>query len=78
MGYWYQSQNPNDTEEYTKATAPIVWERKPDGDYLTIRNNWNDNISVGRYAFLQFHLPQGMGFTWDGTDFVAPPVVEPD
>lgn len=65
MGYWYQSQNPNDTEEYTKATAPIVWERKPDGDYLTIRNNWNDNISVGRYAFLQFHLPQGMGFTWD-------------
>ena len=65
MGYWYQSQNPNDTEEYTKVTAPIVWERKPDGDYLTIRNNWNDNISVGRYAFLQFHLPQGMGFTWD-------------
>lgn len=65
MGYWYQSQNPNDTEAYIKATAPIVWERKPDGDYLTIRNNWNDNISVGRYAFLQFHLPQGMGFTWD-------------
>jgi hypothetical protein len=20
----------------------------------------------------------GIGFTWDGTDFVAPPVVEPD
>jgi hypothetical protein len=65
MGYWYTNQNPNDKGAYIKETAPIVWERKPDGDYLTIRNNWNDNISVGRYAFLQFHLPQGMGFTWD-------------
>ena len=61
----------NMTIEMRELTAPIVWERKDDGDYLTIRSHMNEGISVSRYTFLQDHLPKDMFFTWDnGKHFV--------
>jgi hypothetical protein len=47
-----------------EQTAPIVWERKEDGDYLTVRSHMNDGISVSRYAFLDRWLPKDMRFDW--------------
>jgi hypothetical protein len=47
-----------------EQTAPIVWERKEDGDYLTVRSHMNEGISVSRYSFLDRWLPQGMRFDW--------------
>ena len=46
-------------------TAPIVWERKDGRDYITIRNNWNNNTAVSRYKFLQQWLPRAMNFTFN-------------
>ena len=60
-GSMWWSNLPSNFEDM----APIVWERKPDGDYLTIRNNINDNISVSRYTFLQRYLPSTMEFHYD-------------
>jgi hypothetical protein len=61
----------NFTNELRELTAPIMWERKEDGDYLTIRNHANEGISVSRYTFLQNHLPNPMYFHYDnGKHFV--------
>jgi len=60
-GYYY-AQASNELQE---LTAPITWERKEDGDYLTIRNHINDNISVSRYTFLCAHLPRNLYFHWE-------------
>lgn len=54
-------------------TAPIVWERKEDGDYITVRNHISGNISVSRYTFLQNFLPRAMFFHYpqgEGKHFV--------
>ena len=48
-------------------TAPIVWERREDGDYLSVRSHMNDGISVSRYTFLQKWLPKSMAFDWHTT-----------
>jgi hypothetical protein len=48
-------------------TAPIVWERKEDGDYMTVRSHMNDGISVSRYTFLDKWLPKSMAFDWHTT-----------
>jgi len=55
----------NMTIDMREKTAPIMWERKDDGDYLTIRSHMNDGISVSRYTFLQNQLPKDMFFHWD-------------
>jgi hypothetical protein len=47
-----------------EQTAPIVWERKEDGDYMTVRSHMNDGISVSRYTFLDRWLPKSMRFDW--------------
>jgi hypothetical protein len=61
----------NFTDELRELTAPIMWERKEDGDYITIRNHANEGISVSRYTFLQNHLPQDLFFHYDnGKHFV--------
>jgi hypothetical protein len=44
--------------------APIVWERKEDGDYLTIRDNMVGFNSITRYWFLDRWLPRDMRFSW--------------
>ena len=45
--------------------APITWERKPDGDYLTIRNCGGTHYSVTRYMFLTEALPRELYFKID-------------
>ena len=42
--------------------APIVWERKDDGDYITVRNHMNGGTAVSRFDFLKSFLPRGMFF----------------
>ena len=53
-----------DDAEFHMQTAPIVWERKEDGDYLTVRSHMRGYISVSRYWFLSRNLPNGMDFEW--------------
>jgi hypothetical protein len=67
-GHWAWQ---NMTDDVREQTCPIMWERKDDGDFITIRNHMNDGISVSRYTFLQSHLPIGMHFHYDnGKHFV--------
>ena len=62
---------PNDSD-IREQTAPIVWERKDDGDYLTIRSHMNDGMSVSRYTFLDKWLPKEMRFIWpNGKHYVT-------
>lgn len=61
----------NVTPEFRELSAPIVWERKESGDYITIRNHMNDGISVSRYTFLAHHLPKDLFFHYEnGKHFV--------
>jgi hypothetical protein len=60
--HWY---NMNLTEDQKLMPYPILWQRKEDGDYLTIRNHINDGISVSRYEFLSRYLPADMRFHYD-------------
>lgn len=55
---WYGQWVSNLREQI----APIVWERKEDGDYITVRNHMQGGTSVSRYDFLKSFLPQGMYF----------------
>ena len=66
---WYGSWG-NDLRE---QVAPIMWERKDDGDYITVRNHMNGGMSVSRYTFLQNFLPRAMYFHYpqgEGKHFV--------
>jgi len=64
-GHWTGSWNaPSNNPNMQAQTCPIMWERKDDGDYLTIRSHMNDGISVSRYTFLDRFLPYGLGFDW--------------
>jgi hypothetical protein len=51
-------------QDTLETVSPIVWERKEDGDYMTIRNNMNDSSAVSRYQFISHYLPLGMSFDW--------------
>jgi hypothetical protein len=79
-GYWMGYKWADDA---IKKTAPIVWERKPDGDYMTVHSHLNGNCSVSRYWFIQNYLPDGFAFDWfsntgkhfikyDGKDYYLP------
>ena len=57
-GYWAWSNGFADS--IREQTCPILWERKEDGDYITVRNHINGGSAVSRYGFLQSFLPQGM------------------
>ena len=72
-GNWaYWGAGGNNPEGTYQNVCPITWERKPDGDYITIRNNLNGGSSVSRYQFIDRYLPQGMRFDWgsNGKHFV--------
>lgn len=62
----------NKSTETWARTCPIMWERKEDGDYITIRNHPNDSFGVSRYVFLQRFLPREMWFHYgsDGKHYV--------
>jgi len=52
-------------------TAPITWERKADGDYVTIRNCRQGSYSISRYSFLSWALPSPLWFRLDnGKQFI--------
>jgi hypothetical protein len=61
-GHWGWSNSYDNS--IREQTAPIVWERKDDGDYLTVRSHMNDGMSVSRYTFLENFLPRGMYFNY--------------
>lgn len=62
-GHWAWS-NLQQNLDAVEQTAPIVWERKEDGDYMTVRSHMNGGMSVSRYTFLSHYLPIGMQFDW--------------
>jgi len=62
-GHWAFNNRAGD-DTIREQTAPIMWERKEDGDYLTVRSHMNDGISVSRYTFLDRWLPKNMRFDW--------------
>jgi hypothetical protein len=81
-GHW-SWQGLSNQEATLELVAPIVWERKEDGDYITMRSHMNDGMSVSRYSFLDSFLPMGMRFDWytttgkhfvkyDGKDYYLP------
>ena len=53
------------TFEESCDLAPITWERKADGDYMTVRNCHAPYYSMSRYAFLSQALPRSMWFKID-------------
>lgn len=67
-GYWAWWEDGLVTEQ----TAPIVWERKEDGDYITVRSHKHGGSAVSRYQFINTYLPAGMSFSWgqSGKHFV--------
>lgn len=61
----------NKRETWEKV-CPVIWERKEDGDYITIRNHPEDSYGISRYIFLQRFLPREMWFHYssDGKHYV--------
>lgn len=47
-------------DKYGKDMSPILWERKKDGDYITIRNGVVGSAHISRYKFMDMYLPSGM------------------
>ena len=65
-GMWtWNRQNNQGMDAYD--LEPITWERKADGDYITIRNCPNDGMSISRYNFLRWYLPEGLSFDYNNT-----------
>ena len=51
--------------EFENTMAPITWMRREDGDFIRIRNHSRDNVSVTRYNFLHYHLPDTLRFDYN-------------
>lgn len=67
---WYKDFG----SEAFEQVAPILWERREDGDYITIRNNIGSSTAISRYNFLSWTLPMGLFFhypTGGGKHYVA-------
>ena len=48
--------------DYELSMAPVLWERRADGDYVRIRNMPIDQMTFGRAKFFRHVLPSGLGF----------------
>ena len=55
-GHWQNQVN------VTTAMAPILVQRRADGDYIRVRNGTKGSSWTSRYNFLMKHLPRGMRF----------------
>jgi hypothetical protein len=54
------------SKEQVIQTLPILWERKDDGEYITIRNHFHKHqISWTRFDFLGHYLPKGITFWYN-------------
>lgn len=52
--------------DQVKQTCPILWERKADGEYITIRNHYHKfQTSWTRFEFLAWYLPVGISFWYN-------------
>jgi hypothetical protein len=51
--------------EYENMLAPILWMRREDGDFIRIRNHTKNNMTVTRYNFLHYHLPNNLHFGYN-------------
>lgn len=51
--------------EFENTMAPIVWMRREDGDFIRIRNHVKRGMSVTRYNFLHWHLPDILRFGYN-------------
>jgi len=64
-GYW---TNTDPTQRFgdedTKKLCPVLWERKPDGDYMTLHTHLTNHCAVSRYWFIQSYIPDGFDFNW--------------
>ena len=64
-GYW---TNPDPTNRFTdediKMLCPVIWERKPDGDHMTLHTHLTHHCAVSRYWFIQNYTPDGFDFDW--------------
>lgn len=58
----YNGSHPNE-REYNRKTAAILWERRDDGEYISIRGCMSTGYSMSRYAFYNKYLPQQMRHT---------------
>ena len=52
----YNGSNPKE-REYNRMTAPILWERREDGEYISVRGCMSTGYSVSRYMFYNKYLP---------------------
>jgi hypothetical protein len=59
-------------KEELKQTCPILWERRADGEYITIRNHYHKfQTSWTRFEFLTWYLPVGISFWYNaGKHFI--------
>jgi len=55
----------SEMDAFENTMAPIVWMRREDGDFIRIRNHSRSNVSVTRYNFLHYHLPDGLRFGYN-------------
>ncbi len=56
----YNGSNPKE-REYNRMTAPILWERREDGEYVSVRGCMGNGYSISRYDFYWRYLPQKLG-----------------
>lgn len=61
----WASQNTPIMNEYENTMAPITWMRREDGDFIRIRNHNKNNMTVTRYNFLHYHLPNALRFGYN-------------
>lgn len=69
---WSRHGNDPVLSQFEEDMGPILWERRADGDYITITNHNRAHTSVTRYNFLYWHLPSAMRFHYNqnGKHFV--------
>ena len=60
--------NRNVRGSYYFEMAPIVWERREDGEYVRIRNSLKSCAFISRYRFLKYNMPEGLNFQWGDKD----------
>lgn len=77
----FQAPNGWNNKQAILDSVAILWERKLDGEYVTIRSHIGQGASVSRYNFLRNYLPRGVNFWYssgkhyvnmNGVDYALP------
>lgn len=58
----YNGSAPHE-KEYNRKTAPILWERREDGEYVSVRGCLGTGYSISRYDFYWRYLPNNLKHT---------------